>query len=207
MDDTVFPVGAIVPYAGPINDPQGGSGTFPNPAGKAYDLHLRRQGWLVCDGRALGLAQYHELFLAIGYVYGKPRSGHFNLPDYRGRFLRGVNYQAQGPDGLLRDPQATERIASAAGGWSGNQVGSVQDDALQAHEHTYQQAIAAGAGGTGTPVFSTYMTPEALTTGIAPPLGYTPSITVRTAPETTVKNVYANFLIRFTAHPASAWIK
>ena len=130
-----------------------------------------------------------------------PAPGTSTCPTTVAGFLRGVNYLAQGPDGLMRDPQATERVASAAGGWSGNQVGSVQDDALQAHEHNYEQAIAGGTGGTGAPVFASYLTPEALTTGIAPPSGYTPSITVRTAPETTVKNVYANFLIRFTAHP------
>lgn len=192
-----LPVGTVVPYAGPINDPGGQSESgYPNAASRAYDLHLERLGWLVCDGRAVAVAKYHELFRAIGYIYGRQSAGFFFLPDYRGRVMRGVNYAATGPDQLLRDPEAAKRIPSGSGGWSGNQVGSVQDDALQSHEHLYKMAIASGTAAQGGPVFGTYQTPDPQTTGLVAPTGS--SITARQAPETRSKNAYVNFIIKYT---------
>ena len=196
-----MPVGAVTPYAGPINDPQGQAiSGYPNAGSRAYNLYLERKGWLVCDGRALPVAKYHELFLAIGYIYGQQGAGHFLLPDYRGRVMRGVNFTATGPDQLLRDPQAADREASGNGGWSGNQVGSVQDDALQAHEHLYKMAIAGGVGDKGAPVFSKYQD-DTQTTGLVAPTGYQPAVSERQAPETRVKNAYVNFIIKYTLHP------
>lgn len=196
----VAPVGTVLPYAGPVNGDGGGSGSgYPDPSSRAYDLHLEQRGWLVCDGRAVPVAKYPELFRAIGFVYGKSGAGKFHLPDYRGRFMRGVNGQAEGPDELLRDPQADQRVLSSAGGWKGNRVGSVQDDALQAHEHNYQMAAAAGTAAQGDPVFGANSAQP--TTGLVAPQDYAPPITVRQAPETRVKNVYVNFIIKFTGRP------
>lgn len=101
-------------------------------------------GWLLCNGQALSRTGYPALFEAIGEVHGAgDGSATFNLPDYRGRFLRGVD------QGAGRDPNAASRSASAAGGTAGDTVGSVQDDstalpaagfiALEAgnHAHSY----------------------------------------------------------------------
>lgn len=41
-------------------------------------------GWLPCDGRSLGTAQYSALYALIGTTYGGSGST-FNLPDLRGR--------------------------------------------------------------------------------------------------------------------------
>lgn len=197
----LLPVGAVMPYAAPVNDPDSPSESgYPDPTSRAYDLRLERCGWLVCDGRAVAVAKYPALFRAIGYIYGKKSAGFFLLPDYRGRVLRGVNYDAMGPDNLLRDPEAAKRLASWDGGWSGNQVGSVQDDAIQAHEHLYKMAIAGGTAAQGSPVFGQYQTPDPQTTGLVAPTGYDPAITERQAPETRVKNVYINFIIKYTPH-------
>lgn len=81
-------------------------------------------GFLECDGSAVSRAQYSELFGTIGISHGDgDGSTTFNLPDYRGRFLRGVD------GGALRDPDAGSRTAMAAGGNAGDAVGSVQGDA------------------------------------------------------------------------------
>ena len=46
--------------------------------------------WLICDGRAVSRTVYADLFAAIGTAHGSgDGSTTFNLPDYRGQFLRG----------------------------------------------------------------------------------------------------------------------
>lgn len=47
-------------------------------------------GWLLCDGRFFLTSQYPSLYQAIGKLYGG-YAGYFNIPDYRGLFLRGVS--------------------------------------------------------------------------------------------------------------------
>jgi len=102
----------------------------PPGAVTAYAGETEPAGWLFCDGRELSRAEYPELFAAIGTAHGAGDGvTTFNLPDYRGRFLRGVD------DGVGRDPDSNARIAAAAGGNIGNMVGSVQDDQMQAHKH------------------------------------------------------------------------
>jgi len=105
------PVGSVVAYAGPIPP----------------------DDWLVCDGRAVAQADYPELFAAIDTVHGTGDGrSTFQLPDYRGRFLRGVDA------GAGRDPDATGREPAAAGGSAGDAVGSVQDDAFARHAHEHR---------------------------------------------------------------------
>lgn len=45
-------------------------------------------GYMLCDGRSLNISDYPELYQAIGTIYGGSGST-FNLPDFRGMFLRG----------------------------------------------------------------------------------------------------------------------
>ena len=85
-------------------------------------------GWRVCDGRSLSKQQYPELFKAIGTSWGGKGEPDFNLPDLRGRFLRGVDA------GAGRDPDADKREASRPGG-NTKGVGSVQEDSFQNHTH------------------------------------------------------------------------
>ena len=63
-------------------------------------------GYILCDGRAVSRTQYAALFAAIGTNFGAgDGSSTFNVPDYRGCFLRmaggsaGTMYQKQ-PQGL-----------------------------------------------------------------------------------------------------------
>lgn len=46
-------------------------------------------GWLICNGQAVNRTTYKDLFDAIGTTYGAGNSSStFNLPDFRGTFLR-----------------------------------------------------------------------------------------------------------------------
>ncbi len=81
-------------------------------------------GWLLTDGSAVSRAVFADLFAVIGSTHGEGDGATtFNVPDYRGRFLRGVDGAAG------RDPNSGGRSAMNAGGNSGNAVGSVQGGA------------------------------------------------------------------------------
>lgn len=65
---SVIPAGTIAPFSG---------GTVPT-------------GWMLCDGAAINRTTYSALFATIGTSHGQGNgSTTFNLPDYRGQFLRG----------------------------------------------------------------------------------------------------------------------
>lgn len=88
------------------------------------------EGYLLCDGAAVSRGTYADLFAAIGTAWGEgDGSTTFNLPDLRGRFLRGVD------DGAGLDPDAVTRTAIATGGNTGDAVGSVQAGAFASHVH------------------------------------------------------------------------
>ncbi|TMQ07043.1 MAG: hypothetical protein E6J91_36570, partial [Deltaproteobacteria bacterium] len=81
-------------------------------------------GWMLCDGSVVSRTIYANLFAAIGNKFGGGDGvSTFNLPDLRGRFVRGVD------GGAGRDPDAANRVPSTAGGSSGDAVGSLQGDA------------------------------------------------------------------------------
>jgi len=89
-------------------------------------------GWLFCDGSPVSRSTYSTLYAVIGSIHGSGDNvSTFNLPDYRGRFLRGVDGSAG------RDPDTTSRTAMNTGGNTGNAVGSVQGDAFASHNHPY----------------------------------------------------------------------
>lgn len=95
---------------------------------------------LLCDGSAVskpialgGVSDaYIALWNAIGSTFGAT-STQFNLPDLRGRFLRGVDNMGTGAAG--RDPDANTRTAMNTGGATGNAIGSVQDHVFVWHNH------------------------------------------------------------------------
>ncbi len=114
----LVPTGSVMPFAGTVA-----------PA-----------GWVFCDGSSQLRADpaYSRLFGVIGTAHGTADGTHFNLPDYRGRFLRGVDGTAG------RDPDKTARTAMAAGGVSGNNVGSTQGDELRSHAHVLPIRVISG---------------------------------------------------------------
>ena len=89
--------------------------------------------WLECNGASLLRADYPDLYSAIGTAFGTADGTHFNIPDLRGKFIRGWDHAA------ANDPDAASRTAQATGGATGDNVGSVQADAFRAHRHTYDK--------------------------------------------------------------------
>jgi microcystin-dependent protein len=109
---------------------------------KAFAGNVDGAAYLACDGSAVNRGSYSELFRAIGTTHGQgDGSTTFNLPDYRGRFLRGVDA------GSGNDPDAATRTAMNTGGNTGNTVGSVQADENLLHGHLFRMGSGTGAGG------------------------------------------------------------
>lgn len=72
---------------------------------------------------------YAALFAVIGTNFGEGYGTNtFNLPDLRGRFLRGLD---ETDPTNIRDADRDLRIASNPGGNVGNNIGSLQDDAIR----------------------------------------------------------------------------
>ena len=121
--DTILP-GSVLPFAG-------------NEA-EANAL-ANAEGWLLCNGKKLATSDYPSLLQVISSYYGS-ETGYYYLPDYRGRFLRGV--QGSAIPGLpVDDPDAANRTAPQPSlshkGNASNLVGSVQATAYSAHAHSY----------------------------------------------------------------------
>ena len=166
--DSAVPPGTVKPYAG---------GVIP-------------AGYLLCDGSAVSETTYAQLFAALGYAHGNPGGGQFNLPDYRGRFLRGVAH------GQTTDPDRASRSASQSGGNTGDNIGSVQDDAFQGHYHElWHSSTANGVGSSGrnTRADSAYYGDRSY---IRNPLNGAHG-GIRVSTETRPNNAYAEWIIKY----------
>jgi len=100
-------------------------GTVHNFAGA--ELPEGTVSWMLCQGQALKSSEYPELFGVLRNIYGDgidsestQRIGDFNLPDYRGVFLRSVDA------GRGLDKDIPDRQSHLAGGTKGDEVGSYQ---------------------------------------------------------------------------------
>jgi microcystin-dependent protein len=101
---SVIPPGTVMPFAG--------------------DTTKIPDGWLLCDGSELDRTEYAELFDIISINWGHgDASSTFNIPDFRGIFLRGADLDAG------NDPDADARTPINTGGNSGDIVGSFQTNA------------------------------------------------------------------------------
>ena len=76
--------------------------------------------FLLCDGRAVSRSTYKRLFDVIGTLYGiGDGSTTFNLPDFRGKFLRGYKLGVTNPIGLEQGEGLPPIGFSGAGsGWA-----------------------------------------------------------------------------------------
>jgi microcystin-dependent protein len=114
------------------------------PAGTvvAYAGDNLPAGWLWCDGSEYDVVKFPALAAAIGHSHGSSDFvTRFKVPDYRGRFLRGVDR------GAGRDPDAAKRTPMATGGNKGDNVGTLEGDALAAHQHDIPKSTAAQGEG------------------------------------------------------------
>ena len=187
------PAGAVVAFAGALGSPLPNSASPPDSAtgDTSYVTDpIEAWGWMLCDGRALDSAEYPELFQVLGYRYGGSGAS-FNIPDYRGYFLRGTD------SGRELDPDRSQRQNAA--GETSEQVGSTQQDALQCHRHSYTEpkGQTTAEPGSGSAVASAV--PEQCT-------GYPDEAVCNTAvktskDETRPVNIYVNYLIKFTYGP------
>ena len=58
---------------------------------KASTIAENHDNWLLCDGQAVSRSDYADLFALIGDSFGEGNGvTTFNVPDYRGKFLRGL---------------------------------------------------------------------------------------------------------------------
>jgi microcystin-dependent protein len=104
----VVPTGAILPFTGTTIPP----------------------GFLACDGAAVSRTTHAALFAVVGVSFGEgDKIATFNVPDLRGRFLRGQD------GGQGRDPDAAARTSSLPGGNTGDSIGSLQTSAFASHAH------------------------------------------------------------------------
>lgn len=84
------------------------------------------QNWLWCDGNAYAISLYPSLYSVLGTTYGTAPSGYFFLPNLKGAFVRGANNQTGGYNPLRT-------------------VGSVQQQAIKAHNHALPRYFFGGA--------------------------------------------------------------
>jgi len=161
----IVPTGTILPFAG-TNVPS---------------------GWMLCDGRSLSRSTYAQLFQSIGASYGSSDGNSFNLPDLRGRFIRGTD---NSPDGFAVDPDRDSRITLYPGGKTGRELGSYQMDEFKSHTHEIHHIQ-----------FDMGVWSAIANSGAHDATGDAGEYAGRTRPyggyETRPKNVYVNFIIKY----------
>jgi microcystin-dependent protein len=143
-------------------------------------------GWIACDGKKHDKRTLPELFNVIGYNYSVLKSGDdFQVPDYRGLFVRSVDYKrSDEPTYTFIDPLSTRPLD-----------GTVQNDAFQGHWHefyasngTVDPSVNSGSNGIpATPPDN--LVRNAVTDGV--------NGTPRTSSETRPKNVVALYCIKW----------
>jgi microcystin-dependent protein len=96
----------------------------------AWTTGTAPSGYLHCDGAAINRTTYAALFGVLSTTYGTgDGSTTFNIPDYRGRFLRGF------ASGQATDPDRSTRT-NRGDGTTGDNVGTKQVDEIKSHNHT-----------------------------------------------------------------------
>jgi len=113
------------------NDGEAFSAVASMPTGSliAFPGATEPAGYLECDGSPISRTTYASLYGVIGTMFGVgDGTTTFNLPDLRGRFLRGWDH------GAGVDPDAASRT-DRGDGTTGDYVGTREDDAFKSHHH------------------------------------------------------------------------
>ena len=102
------------------------------PAGTvvAYTTSTCPTNWVAAEGQAISRTSYPDLFTTISTMYGNgDGSTTFNVPDYRGEFLRGWAH------GSTNDPDRATRT-NRGDGTTGDAVGTKQANIFGSHLHS-----------------------------------------------------------------------
>lgn len=176
LTNTTSPVGSIIAFAGNIEK-------YKKEAVETLYVTspIEAYGWMLCDGSALNSSEYPELFSALGYLYGGSGDT-FNLPDLQGQFLRGVGTTSGSVEERTKAPNGDS-----------NGVGSTQKDALQTHQHTYNEPTGATPGDKG-PAFAAVINSYTGT----PTSESNPSSINVSQYETRPTNTFIYYLIKYT---------
>ena len=146
-------------------------------------------GWAICNGDEKERAKFPQLFSAINTIHGTGDGfSTFRLPDYRGRFLRGVDETG------VRDPDFASRSADTDGNTAG--VGSNQGHAI---ENIKGQFGSKSAESFATPPFADIggVLTNSNGAGSSGTLyEFDASTSVETSTETRSKNSAVNYIIR-----------
>lgn len=86
-------------------------------------------GYLLCDGSSYLREDYPDLFNAIKDTYGADDDYHFNVPDFRGMFLRGAGGENSASLGIVQEC-AVPNITGKSGGLT-LEGGSKTDGAIK----------------------------------------------------------------------------
>lgn len=109
-------------------------------------------GWLKANGATVSRTTYAALFAAIGTTYGAgDGSTTFNLPDYRGYFLRALD-DGRGidPSRALGSTQSSQNLSHNHGGATGTEsAGHIHYGTtdVQSTNHNHVIAVVSGIGG------------------------------------------------------------
>ncbi len=88
-------------------------------------------GWLLCDGSEYSIADYQQLYEAIGFTFkDDPEVGKFAVPDLRGRFPLGLDNMA----GVSAN-RVLNNSADTLGGIGGAENKTITPENLPEHEH------------------------------------------------------------------------
>ena len=140
-------------------------------------------GWLLCNGASVSRSTYASLYAVIGNASGSADANSFNVPDFRGRFLRGWD------NAIGRDPDRASRTAMATGGNAGDAIGSVQTDAFKSHTHTTTDKF--------TNWSATSASGSAGNTGATTQYIEYPTSSATGGSDTRPINAYVNYIIKF----------
>ena len=136
-----IPVGTIIPFAGDCSE------------GSTLEA-LIMAGWFPCDGSNLTVADFPDLYAAIGTCHGAKVVGKavvsFNVPDLNSLFARGVDITAN------VDPDKGSRTAPKPGANTGNEVGSFQGYATSAPHSPFTTDLQGSHSHTVGPVTTSY---------------------------------------------------
>ncbi|SMB83902.1 phage tail protein [Deinococcus hopiensis] len=82
---------------------------------RTVGFNFAPQGWAMCDGQMLPIAEYDTLFALIGTTYGGDGQSTFALPNLQGRIPRHAGQGPGIPENLvLGDTGGTEQVTLTA---------------------------------------------------------------------------------------------